>query len=62
MDFATIDPVEAGEIIGDPGSFTDGARVRLDFRSANRLIAAFRKPKWKQSGGLLLAPMARRGQ
>jgi hypothetical protein len=62
MDFATIDPVEAGEIIGDPGSFTDGARVRLDSRSANKLIAAFRKPKWKQSGGLWLAPMARRGQ
>src|SRR3982074_880848 len=39
MDFATIDPVEAGEIIGDPGSFTDGARVRLDSLSANRLIA-----------------------
>jgi hypothetical protein len=62
MDFSTIDPVEAGEIIGDPGSFTDGARVRLDSRSANRLIAAFRRPKWKQSGGLLSAPMARRGQ
>jgi len=56
MDFATIDPVEAGEIIGDPGSFTDGARVRLDSRSANRLIAAYRRPKWKQSGGLLSAP------
>jgi hypothetical protein len=62
MDFATIDPVEAGEIIGDPGAFKDGARVRLDSPSANRLIAAFRKPKWKQCGGQLLAPMARRGQ
>jgi Sensors of blue-light using FAD len=62
MDFATIDLVEAGEIIGDAGCFTDGARVRLDSRSANRLIAAFRRPKWKQSGGLLSAPMARRGQ
>ena len=61
MDFATIDPVEAGEIIGDPGSFTDGARVRLDSRSANRLIAAYRRPKWKQSG-LLSAPTVRRGR
>jgi hypothetical protein len=62
MDFATVDPIEAGEIIGDPGSFTDGAGVRLDSRSANRLIAAFRRPKWKQSGGLLSAPRVRRGQ
>jgi hypothetical protein len=62
MDFATIDPVEAGEIVGDPGAFTDGARARLDSRSANKLIAAFRRPKWKQSGGLLLAPIVRRGQ
>jgi len=62
MDFAAIDPVEAGEIIGDPGSFTDGARVRLDSRSANRLIAAYRRPKWKQSGGLLSAPTVRRGR
>jgi hypothetical protein len=62
MDFATIDPVEAGEIIGDPGCFTNGARVRLDSRSANRLIAAFRRPKWKQNSGLLLAPTTRRGQ
>lgn len=62
MDFATVDPVEAGEIIGDPGAFTDGAQVRLDSRSANRLIAAFRRPKWKQGGGPLLAPMGRRGQ
>lgn len=62
MDFATIDPVEAGEIIGDPGAFSDGALARLDYRSANRLIAAFRKPKWKQSGGPLLPPMARRGE
>jgi hypothetical protein len=62
MDFAAIDPVEAGEIIGDPGFLTDGARVRLDSRTANRLIAAFRRPKWKQSGGPLLTPIARRGQ
>ena len=62
MDFATIDPVEAGEIIGNPGAFTDGARVRLDSRRANRLIAAFRRPKWKQSGGLLAAPAARRSR
>jgi hypothetical protein len=62
MDFATIDPVEAGEIIGDPGAFTGGARVRLDSRGANRLIAAFRRPKWKQSGGLLAASTARRGR
>jgi len=62
MDFATIDPVEAGEIIGDAGSFADGARIRLDSRSANRLIAAFRRPKWKRSGDLLPAPMARRGR
>jgi hypothetical protein len=62
MDFATIDPIEAREIIGDPASFTDGAGVRLDSRSANRLIAAFRRPKWKQSGGLLSAPRVRRGQ
>jgi Sensors of blue-light using FAD len=62
MDFATIDPVEAGEIIGNAGAFTDGAPVRLDSRSANKLIAAFRRPKWKQSGGLLAAPTARRGR
>ena len=62
MDFATIDPVEAGEIIGNSAAFTDGAPVRLDSRSANKLIAAFRRPKWKQSGGLVVAPMARRGQ
>jgi hypothetical protein len=62
MDFATIDPVEAGEIIGDPGAFTDGARVRIDSRSANRLIAAFRRPKWQHGGGRLLSPTARRGQ
>jgi hypothetical protein len=62
MDFATVDPVEAGEIIGDPEAFTDGARVRLDSRSANRLIAAFRKPKWQQNRGKLLAPKARRGR
>ena len=60
MDFATIDPVEAGEIIGDPGSFTDGAQVRLDSRSTNRLIAAFRRPKWEQSSAPLAAPTARR--
>src|SRR5260370_3170719 len=62
MDFAAVDPVEAGEIIGDPGSFTDGARVRLDSRSANKLIAALRRPKWQQSRRLLPAPMARRGK
>jgi hypothetical protein len=62
MDFATIDPVEAGEIIGDPGAFTDGARVRLDSRAANGLIAAFRRPKWMQGGGPISAPKARRGQ
>ena len=62
MDFATIDPVEAGEIIGDPGAFTEGARARLDSLGANKLIAALRRPKWKQSGGRALAPRARRGQ
>lgn len=62
MDFATIDPVEAGEIIGDPGAFTDGARVRMDSHSANRLIAAFRRPKWQQRGDLLSTPKARRGR
>ncbi len=62
MDFATIDPVEAGELIGDPGFLTDGARVRLDSRGANRLIAAFRRPKWKESGGVLLAHRAPRRQ
>lgn len=62
MDFATIDPVEAGEIIGDPGFFTDGASVQLDSHRANRVIAAFRSPKWKQSGAPSLAPTARRGQ
>jgi len=62
MDFATVDPVEAGEIIGDPRYFTDGARVPLDSRSANKLIAAFRRPKWRQSGGLSMAPVARRGK
>jgi hypothetical protein len=61
MDFATIDPGEAGEIIGNSGAFTDGAPVRLDSRSANKLIAAFRRPKWKQ-GGLSSAPVARRGR
>jgi hypothetical protein len=62
MDFATIDPVEADEIIGDPGAFTHGARVRLDSRSAKRLIAAFRRPKWQQSGRRLLSPRVRRGR
>jgi hypothetical protein len=62
MDFATIDPVEAGEIIGDPGYFTDAARVRLDPRSANRLIAAFRRPKWTRGGRTLSTPKSGRGQ
>jgi Sensors of blue-light using FAD len=62
MDFATVDPVEADEIIGDPGSFTSGARVRLDSRGANRLITAFRRPKWPKSGGSSTAPIVRRGQ
>jgi hypothetical protein len=62
MDFATIDPVEAGEIIDNPGSFTDGARVRIDSHSANRLIAAFRRPKWQQRSSLSSTPLARRGR
>jgi hypothetical protein len=60
MDFATVDPVEAGEIVSDPGSFMD--RARLDSHSANRLIAAFRRPKWQQSGSPLMGRIARRGR
>ena len=48
MDFATIDPVEAGEIIGDPSAFLHGSCLRLDAHRANRLIAARRRPKWRQ--------------
>jgi len=48
MDFATIDRVEAGEIIGDPSAFLHGSCLRLDAHRANRLIAARRRPKWRQ--------------
>jgi hypothetical protein len=62
MDFATIDPIEAVEVLGDPGFFADVEQVRLDSRSANKLIAAFRRPKWKQVSTPLAAPIARRGK
>ena len=49
MGFCTLDPLEAGQLIGENDFFSAGSCVtKMDSGRAKKLLAAFRAGRWRQ--------------
>jgi hypothetical protein len=51
MDFATVHPIDVGQLIGRKDFGEQGSCIDLDAGSAKMLIAALRRPSWQPRRG-----------